>query len=65
MEQDSAYWEVHVQDEQHQQPSNEATTSSSSIIKCNAMFGVASKKDRQFYETLEASSQDGEGTQYL
>jgi hypothetical protein len=51
LEQDAAYWEVHV--EQQQQ-------SEDKIVKCNAMFGVASKKDRQFYTALEDQA-DSEG----
>lgn len=62
LEQDAAYWEVHVE---QLQPS-EATqdTSSKDVKKCNAMFGVATKKDRQFYNALEESA-EGEGTHSL
>lgn len=59
LEQDAAYWEVHV--EQLQLPS-ETTVKESK--KCNAMFGVATKKDRQFYNTLEELP-EGEGTHSL
>jgi hypothetical protein len=55
LEQDAAYWEVHVEQQQQQK-------SESAMKKCNAKFGVASKKDRQFYEALEAQQQEGEGT---
>jgi hypothetical protein len=61
LEQDAAYWEVHVE----QQPKSESamdTNGTKEPVKCNAMFGVASKKDRQFYETLEAAQQEEEGT---
>ena len=57
LEQDAAYWEVHV--EHQQQPSEAAHDSSAKELKkCNAMFGVATKKDRQFYNALEESSDD-------
>ena len=63
LEQDAAYWEVHVE---QQQPSSEAAQDSpkSDAKKCNAMFGVATKKDRQFYNKLEESEGD-EGTHLL
>jgi hypothetical protein len=45
LEQDAAYWEIHVE----QQQSEVAAENH----KLNAMFGVATKKDRQFYTALE------------
>lgn len=63
LEQDAAYWEVHVvgQQQQHQSSSSEAAPDAAKNdggTKCNAMFGVATKKDRQFYNALEEASED-------
>jgi hypothetical protein len=43
IEQDSAYWEAHVTD----------LSGTSTTDQLEVWFGVASKKDRQFYKALE------------
>jgi hypothetical protein len=66
LEQDAAYWEVHVVGQQQQQQSSSSSSSEAAPDaakndggkKCNAMFGVATKKDRQFYNALEEASED-------
>jgi hypothetical protein len=57
LEQDAAYWEVHV--EQQQLESAQGTVQKEATT-CNAMFGVSTKKDRQFYNALDEQA-DGEG----
>jgi hypothetical protein len=56
LEQDAAYWEIHVE-HQSAEESHDPNTES---VKINALFGVATKKDRQFYAALDEKS-DGEG----
>jgi hypothetical protein len=54
LEQDAAYWEVHVD----HQSSESSQDSSKETGKLKAMFGVATKKDRQFYASLDEKSND-------
>lgn len=46
IEQDAAYWEAHV----------EMTREGE---KAEVMFGVATKKDRKFYEAVEGQEEEG------
>lgn len=56
LEQDAAYWEVHVELQSPEGSQN----SNGEPVKRNAMFGVATKKDRQFFAALIEKS-NGEG----
>ena len=52
LEQDAAYWEVHVE----LQSSEGSEGASKEPVKLKAMFGVATKKDRQFFSSVDEKS---------
>lgn len=66
IEQDAAYWEVHVVDDKQQEEGTDGengNSSNSSSVVVEAVFGVATKKDRKFYAALleELETAEGQG----
>jgi len=62
IEQDSAYWEIHVQqdgidDKQNVGSDNDKAAEEKGKVK--VMFGVATKKDRNFYKSVEDGGENG------